>query len=119
MVRDCAGLACLEEITGAMTAFAEFAVRTLLAAIAPELAARHGTPVDADGKAQDLLVLAMGKGGAAELNVSSDLDLVFVYGEVAAYRTAREDAPRPRRRPIWTAARPWTDRNFLTASVGV
>ncbi|SPJ18457.1 Glutamate-ammonia-ligase adenylyltransferase [Burkholderiales bacterium] len=93
MVRDCAGLASLEEVTGAMTAFAELAVRTLLAAIAPDLAARHGTPVDAAGKAQDLLVLAMGKGGAAELNVSSDLDLVFVYGEVAACRTAREDAP--------------------------
>jgi len=86
MVRDCAGLAPLEEVTAAMTALAELAVRELLAAIAPELALRNGTPVDAAGKAQDLLVLAMGKGGAGELNVSSDLDLVLVYGEVLGCR---------------------------------
>ncbi|HYA66035.1 MAG TPA: hypothetical protein VEE84_05065, partial [Burkholderiaceae bacterium] len=86
IVRDCAGVAPLEEVTGAMTALAELSVRALLAAIAPELAAINGIPVDAADTAQDLLVLAMGKGGAAELNVSSDLDLIFVYGDVRACR---------------------------------
>ncbi len=86
IVRDCAGAAPLEEVTAAMTALAELAVHALLAAIAPELAEINGVPVDASGAAQDLLVLAMGKGGAGELNVSSDLDLVFVYGDVRACR---------------------------------
>jgi len=86
MVRDCAGIAPLDEVTGAMTDFAELAVRRLLAAIVPELVERHGCPVDAAGVPQDLLVLAMGKAGSAELNVSSDLDLIFVYGDVVACR---------------------------------
>jgi glutamate-ammonia-ligase adenylyltransferase len=47
--------------------------------------------VDAAGVPQDLLVLAMGKAGSGELNVSSDLDLIFVYGDVAACR--RDGAP--------------------------
>jgi glutamate-ammonia-ligase adenylyltransferase len=81
LLRDCAGLAPLEEITASMTALAELAVRELLAALAPDLAAGRGAPVDAAGRPQDLLVLAMGKAGSGELNVSSDLDLIFVYGE--------------------------------------
>ncbi len=85
MIRDCAQIAALEEVMGAMTAFAELAVRASLRAIAPELARRHGVPVDAAGRAQDLMVLAMGKAGARELNVSSDLDLVFVYGADGAH----------------------------------
>jgi glutamate-ammonia-ligase adenylyltransferase len=95
MVRDCAGIAPLDEVTGAMTAFAELAVQRLLAAIAPEMAARYGCPVDAAGVPQDLLVLAMGKAGSGELNVSSDLDLIFAYGEVAACRRPGEDAAAP------------------------
>jgi len=88
IVRDCSGLAPLDEVTGAMTAFAELAVRRLLAAIVPEMVARYGRPVDAAGVAQDLLVLAMGKAGSGELNVSSDLDLIFVYAELADCRRA-------------------------------
>lgn len=40
-----------------------------------------GTPVDSNGKPMKLVVLAMGKLGAHELNFSSDIDLVFVYSE--------------------------------------
>jgi len=96
MVRDCAGIAPLEEVTGAMTAFAELAVRRLLAAIVPELVDRHGCPVDAAGVPQDLLVLAMGKAGGCELNVSSDLDLIFAYGDVVACRRSGAAAPQDR-----------------------
>ena len=35
----------------------------------------------ASGKPQELHVVGMGKLGGAELNVSSDIDLVFVYPE--------------------------------------
>jgi len=81
MVRDVSGVATLDEVTASMTALAEVAVTSSLSACARELAARHGVPTAPDGTPQDLLVVAMGKGGSCELNVSSDLDLVFVYDE--------------------------------------
>jgi glutamate-ammonia-ligase adenylyltransferase len=81
VVRDAAQVAPLTEIVGAMTAFAELAVQRLTAAIAADLAQRHGVPLSSQGVPQDLLVVAMGKGGGVELNVSSDLDLIFVYDE--------------------------------------
>jgi len=79
LVRDVAGCADLAEVTDSMTVLAESSVRQSLLALAPELAGRNGVPSDAAQLAQDLLVVAMGKAGAGELNVSSDLDLVFVY----------------------------------------
>jgi len=93
LMRDAAGLAPLEEVTGAMTALAELAVRELLRAIVPPLAARYGTPLDAEGQPLDLLVLGMGKAGGGELNVSSDLDLIFVCGDVQTLHRADAAAP--------------------------
>ncbi|WP_419555605.1 bifunctional [glutamate--ammonia ligase]-adenylyl-L-tyrosine phosphorylase/[glutamate--ammonia-ligase] adenylyltransferase [Shewanella eurypsychrophilus] len=40
-----------------------------------------GTPCDADGNPQPLLVLGMGKLGGRELNFSSDIDLIFTFPE--------------------------------------
>ncbi len=40
-----------------------------------------GTPVNAEGKAQHMLILGMGKLGGCELNFSSDIDLIFTYPE--------------------------------------
>ncbi|MEQ9005676.1 MAG: bifunctional [glutamate--ammonia ligase]-adenylyl-L-tyrosine phosphorylase/[glutamate--ammonia-ligase] adenylyltransferase, partial [Pseudomonadales bacterium] len=42
---------------------------------------RDGEPRDAAGRPQRLVVLALGKLGAAELNLSSDVDLIFAYPE--------------------------------------
>ncbi len=41
---------------------------------------RIGRPFAADGEPIPLLVLAMGKLGGRELNFSSDIDLIFLYG---------------------------------------
>jgi glutamate-ammonia-ligase adenylyltransferase len=79
--RDIAGRAELAEVVGTVTALAELAVGEALGVHARVLAQRHGVPRAPDGAPQDLLVVAMGKGGGGELNVSSDLDLVFVYDE--------------------------------------
>ena len=80
--RDLSGLADLSEVVGAMTHFAEFAIRTHLDALYQELADTHGIPVGAhSGKKQEMIVLGMGKLGGCELNVSSDIDLIFVYPE--------------------------------------
>jgi glutamate-ammonia-ligase adenylyltransferase len=42
--------------------------------------ARFGAPLDADGGQTGLAVIGMGKLGGEELNYSSDIDLMFVYG---------------------------------------
>ena len=45
------------------------------------LVAKHGEPIGYNGKVQDLIVVAMGKLGAQELNLSSDIDLIFAFDE--------------------------------------
>ena len=42
--------------------------------------ARYGAPLDGDGEPTGLAVIGMGKLGGEELNYSSDIDLMFVYG---------------------------------------
>ena len=43
------------------------------------------------GQPQQLVVLGMGKLGAGELNLSSDIDLIFAYGEAGETRGARRE----------------------------
>ena len=45
-----------------------------------ELRWRYGEPRDADGTPTGFAVIGMGKLGGDELNYSSDVDLMFVYG---------------------------------------
>jgi glutamate-ammonia-ligase adenylyltransferase len=82
IARDLAGQADLAEVVGTMTAFADFCIRTHVEALEAELTALHGVPTGAEsGRRQHLIVLGMGKLGGGELNVSSDIDLIFVYPE--------------------------------------
>ena len=74
--------AVLEVITGAMTALAEATLELALAQAELEADERHGPPVLADspeGQRTQLWIVGMGKLGARELNVSSDIDLIYVY----------------------------------------
>jgi [glutamine synthetase] adenylyltransferase / [glutamine synthetase]-adenylyl-L-tyrosine phosphorylase len=81
-VADIAGAWDLEQVTGALSAFAEaalgLAIRHLLAA-----AARSGEIELADRddieRGCGLIVLGMGKLGARELNYSSDIDLILLF----------------------------------------
>jgi glutamate-ammonia-ligase adenylyltransferase len=86
--RDLEGLADLDEVVTAITRFADFAIRRHVEALMAEMVEAHGMPVGHDsGRPQQLMVLAMGKQGGGELNVSSDIDLIFIYpedGETAA-----------------------------------
>ncbi|WIM05430.1 MAG: bifunctional [glutamate--ammonia ligase]-adenylyl-L-tyrosine phosphorylase/[glutamate--ammonia-ligase] adenylyltransferase [Candidatus Nitricoxidivorans perseverans] len=79
--RDLAGAATLAEVTEGMTLIAETAVTTAVRVLTGALAARYGTPRNEAGEAQQLIVVGMGKLGGRELNVSSDIDLIFVYPE--------------------------------------
>ncbi|NLC35395.1 MAG: bifunctional [glutamate--ammonia ligase]-adenylyl-L-tyrosine phosphorylase/[glutamate--ammonia-ligase] adenylyltransferase [Alcaligenaceae bacterium] len=80
-VRDIAGAAPLQEVVGAMTWLAELAVEQAYRCMASSLGDIHGIPLDPEtGKPQELIVVAMGKLGGRELNVSSDIDLIMLYG---------------------------------------
>jgi glutamate-ammonia-ligase adenylyltransferase len=82
LARDLGGLADLAEVTATMTALAETAVRFALERLCAWLQAQYGRPVgEESGEPQELLVVGMGKLGGGELNVSSDVDLIFVYPE--------------------------------------
>jgi len=73
--RDLAGLASLAEVVATVTALAEVTVSAAVAASHAEAAALHGEPA----RGERLLVVGMGKLGGGELNVSSDVDLVFLH----------------------------------------
>ncbi len=80
--RDLEGRADLAEVVATMTGFADFAIQTHLTALMDEMVAAHGTPMGYESSLpQHMMVLAMGKQGGGELNVSSDIDLIFVYPE--------------------------------------
>jgi glutamate-ammonia-ligase adenylyltransferase len=75
MARDLSGRAGLEEVCGTMTDLAEIAVSAAL-------------------NEQNLIVVGMGKLGGRELNVSSDIDLVFLYPGSAEEQERHERAGR-------------------------
>ncbi|MFC2537173.1 MAG: bifunctional [glutamate--ammonia ligase]-adenylyl-L-tyrosine phosphorylase/[glutamate--ammonia-ligase] adenylyltransferase [Lautropia mirabilis] len=76
--RDVRGEAPLEEVLGAITHWAEVSVRHALQVAATELQEQGRTLLDSRGRPQDMLVVGMGKLGGGELNVSSDIDLIYV-----------------------------------------
>jgi glutamate-ammonia-ligase adenylyltransferase len=75
MARDLSGRAGLEEVCATMTDLAEVAIETVLGD-------------------HDLMVVGMGKLGGRELNVSSDVDLVFLYRASAEAQERYERAGR-------------------------
>jgi glutamate-ammonia-ligase adenylyltransferase len=67
------------ETTRDMSLLAECCIGQALDWLHREMVGEHGEPRDKNGEAQQLLVVAMGKLGAWELNLSSDVDLIFTY----------------------------------------
>ena len=79
MARDLAGVASLAEVCAAMSDLAEASITAAQSWAESQLRTRYGAVRDAQGAEQRLIVVGMGKLGGRELNVSSDIDLVFVY----------------------------------------
>ena len=78
--RDLNGLADLKEVTHGLSHFAELAVSESIAYIREDLKARFGLPwSEARDSEMPLMVVGMGKLGGLELNLSSDIDLIFLY----------------------------------------
>jgi len=90
ITRDLCGLATLEEVISTVSTLADIAIAAAVAHLESRLAAEYGEPSGEAGQlTQKMHVVAMGKLGGSELNVSSDIDLVFVYPEEGETRGAR------------------------------
>jgi [glutamine synthetase] adenylyltransferase / [glutamine synthetase]-adenylyl-L-tyrosine phosphorylase len=68
----------IERVTGNMAMLADVCLQQIISAVGRELALRFGMPVDEAGQGIDVQVVAMGKHGGRELNVSSDIDIVLL-----------------------------------------
>jgi glutamate-ammonia-ligase adenylyltransferase len=78
--RDLNAMADLQEVTHALSHFAEFAVSAAIAFTREDLKNRFGLPLSkATQSEMPLMVVGMGKLGGLELNLSSDIDLIFLY----------------------------------------
>jgi glutamate-ammonia-ligase adenylyltransferase len=78
---DCRGQASLEVVTHGMTWLAEVTLDIAWQQVMADLDTLHGQPFTFSGKRAEMWVIGMGKLGARELNVSSDIDLIYVYDE--------------------------------------
>ena len=77
--RDLAGLAPLAETFGNLTSLAEICLQFTLEEHHRALVEKHGTPRGEDGSPQGMFVIGLGKFGGGELNLSSDIDIIFCY----------------------------------------
>jgi len=81
VVLDCEQRAPLAVVTRAMTELGEFALNVAYLDAQQQLDASFGMPTTPHGERAVLWIIGMGKFGARELNVSSDIDLIYVYDE--------------------------------------
>lgn len=91
---DLGGVWRLEEVTGALTALADRAVDLSVQRLVADEIRRGKLPGQGEGDAATgagMVVLAMGKMGAGELNYSSDIDLICLFDD-ARYPGAEGEA---------------------------
>jgi glutamate-ammonia-ligase adenylyltransferase len=85
MLRDVLKIAPLAETTAEISALADVLIEDALREADSKLQGRHGTPqhLDAMGRLLDtpFAILALGKLGGNELNYSSDVDLMYLFGD--------------------------------------
>jgi len=70
----------LTVVTRRISDLAEITLERVVRGVREELARKYGRPWH-QGEPVDVAVIAMGKLGGAELNYSSDIDLIFLYGK--------------------------------------
>lgn len=76
---DCGQNATLQDVTTTVTTLAEFALDRAWQESERSLQEQYGSPMTEQGHPAQLCIVGMGKFGARELNVSSDIDLIYVY----------------------------------------
>ncbi len=77
--RDFNRVASFDETTNDLSFLAKACINAALNFYYKKLTKVHGTPRCENGNEQAMLILAMGKLGAQELNLSSDIDLIFAF----------------------------------------
>ncbi len=79
--RDLTRMADMRQTTRDLSALADACIDQALNWLHHDCSSKWGEPKSTDGELQRLVVLGMGKLGANELNLSSDIDLIFAYPE--------------------------------------
>ena len=80
----------LNETLDAMTRLADFVIRCAVSYAEKLVGKRYGEAIGDDtGAEQKLIVVGMGKLGGRELNLSSDIDIMFIYDEPGNTRGGR------------------------------
>jgi len=81
--RDLCDMSTFQQTASDVSSLADVCVLVAQRFAYENLASRYGFPRSGDARAekQNMLVIAMGKHGGRELNVSSDIDLILVYPE--------------------------------------
>ena len=77
--RDLCGLASLAETFQKLTSLAEICLQTALEEHQRRLEEKHSIPRSSDGEPQRMFVIGLGKFGGGELNLSSDIDVIFCF----------------------------------------
>ncbi|WP_264189572.1 bifunctional [glutamate--ammonia ligase]-adenylyl-L-tyrosine phosphorylase/[glutamate--ammonia-ligase] adenylyltransferase [Microbulbifer elongatus] len=94
--RDFAGQWDIPTACARLTELAEVCIQTALDWHREKMVERHGEPRSRAGDIQPMVVLGMGKLGARELNLSSDIDLIFAYPE-----PGQSDGEKPLENQAW------------------
>jgi glutamate-ammonia-ligase adenylyltransferase len=92
--RDLCGLSTLGETFTDLTALAEISLQAAIDEHSRRLQEKYGTPRNEVGDEQQIIVIGMGKFGGGELNLSSDIDVMFCYpqsGECDGRRNLAND----------------------------
>lgn len=79
LLRDVFGYGSLSDITEELSNLADAILDCAFRRIHSTLVARYGSPMQ-NGARCEFSIIALGKHGGRELNYSSDIDLLFVYG---------------------------------------
>ena len=102
LLRDVTGMALLPEVTEELSNIADATLDVCYRRIRDELAERHGLPSD-----PRFTILSLGKLGGAELNYSSDIDLMFLIRRQRRDRRAgphqQQGIPQEARQPAYRA----------------
>ena len=81
----------LDETLVAMSDLADFVIREAVRFAEAQVGTRFGEPIGEESQTrQHLIVVGMGKLGGRELNLSSDIDIIFVYDSRALPRVGAQ-----------------------------
>jgi len=88
--RDLAGWSNLAQTVTDLSDLADTCLEHTAAVLYKGLTEKFGTPAAEGGSAQYPVIIGLGKLGAAELNFSSDVDLIFAYAKAGYTRGATQ-----------------------------